>query len=121
MRRGGGGGGVYTWSNTSVKEKVGLFAGGTMRCGAYRRRNTVFNDHRTEFHVLSFPCLYGNISSGQSCSIFISKLIRYARCCFFNDSSISTGFVLREYCVRLQCKHLANSHKISIEHIDPPD
>ena len=36
------GGGAYAWSNTSVKEKVGisrgLYAGGG---GAYRRRNTL--------------------------------------------------------------------------------
>ena len=36
MRRG-----AYKWSNTSVKEKVGLSAGAYTRGGAYRRRNTV--------------------------------------------------------------------------------
>ena len=36
-------GGAYTWSNTSVKEKVGLSAEGPIRGGeAYRRRNTVY-------------------------------------------------------------------------------
>ena len=34
-------GGAYTWSNTSVKEKVGLSAGDYTQEGAYRRRNTV--------------------------------------------------------------------------------
>ena len=41
--------GAYTWSNTSVKEKMGLsagslYAGAPIRGGggAYRRRNTVY-------------------------------------------------------------------------------
>ena len=33
-------GGLVTWSSTSVKEK-GLICGGSIRGGAYRRRNTV--------------------------------------------------------------------------------
>ena len=41
---------AYTWSNTSVKEKVGLSAEGPVRGGgAYRRRNTV---HYNDFHPL---------------------------------------------------------------------
>ena len=41
MLRGGGGGGLaYTYSNTSVKEMVGLST------GAYRRSNTVFQELR---------------------------------------------------------------------------
>ena len=35
-------GGAYTWSNTSVKEKVGLSAEGPIHGGTYRQRNTVF-------------------------------------------------------------------------------
>ena len=33
--------GVYTWSNTSVKVKVGLSGRGLYAGGAYRRRNMV--------------------------------------------------------------------------------
>ena len=40
-RRRGGGGGAYTWSDTSVQEKVGLSAGAICGRGAYRRKNTV--------------------------------------------------------------------------------
>ena len=36
---------AYTWSNTRVKEKVGLSAEGPICAGgrAYRRRNTLYN------------------------------------------------------------------------------
>ena len=44
--------GAYTWSNTSVKEKVGLSVGGLYAGGgAYRRRNTVFCVDRLLFVV----------------------------------------------------------------------
>ena len=32
---------AYTWSHTSVKGNVGLFAGGPIRGGAYTLRSTV--------------------------------------------------------------------------------
>ena len=33
------------------------------------------------FFIVNFPDLSGNIPSGQSYGVFISQLIRYARCC----------------------------------------
>jgi len=33
------------------------------------------------FAIVNFPDLHGNIPTGQSYGVFISQLIRYARCC----------------------------------------
>ena len=34
-----------------------------------------------DFHIVNFPFLSSNIPSGPSCDVYISQLIRYARCC----------------------------------------
>jgi len=33
------------------------------------------------FSIVNFPDLTGNIPTGQSYGVFISQLVRYARCC----------------------------------------
>ena len=38
-----------------------------------------------DFHIVNFPFLSGNIPSGPSYSVYISQLIRYARCCSHHD------------------------------------
>ena len=38
------------------------------------------------FHIVNFPFLSSNIPSGPSYGVYISQLIRYARCCsYYND------------------------------------
>ena len=34
-----------------------------------------------DFHIVNFPFLSSSIPSGPSCGVYISQLIRYARCC----------------------------------------
>ena len=38
-----------------------------------------------DFHIVNFPYLSSNISSGPSYGAYISQLIRYARCCSHYD------------------------------------
>ena len=38
-----------------------------------------------DFHIVSFPFLSNNIPSGPSYGVYISQLIRYARCCSHYD------------------------------------
>ena len=39
-----------------------------------------------DFHIVNFPFLSSNIPSGSSYGVYISQLIRYARCCsHYND------------------------------------
>ena len=38
-----------------------------------------------DFHIVNFPFLTSNIPSGPSCGVYISQLIRYARCCSYHD------------------------------------
>ena len=45
--------------------------------------STRLNDKRNDFdfHIVNFPFLSSNIPSGPSYGVYISQLIRYARCC----------------------------------------
>ena len=49
--------------------------------------STRLHDKRDDFdfHIVNFPFLSGNIPSGPSYGVYISKLIRYARCCSHYD------------------------------------
>ena len=47
-----------------------------------------------DFHIVNFPFLSSNISSGSSYDVYISQLIRYARCCSHCDD-----FRYRHKCV----------------------
>ena len=38
-----------------------------------------------DFHIFSFPFLSSNIPSSPSYGVYISQLIRYARCCSYYD------------------------------------
>ena len=38
-----------------------------------------------DFHIVNFPYLSSNIPSGPSYCVYISQLIRYARCCSHYD------------------------------------
>ena len=38
-----------------------------------------------DFHIVNFPYLSSNIPSGPSYGVYISQLIRYARCCSHYD------------------------------------
>ena len=52
-----------------------------------------------DFHIVNFPFLSSNIPSGSSYGVYISQLIRYARCCSHYDD-----FRYRQKCLvnRLQ-------------------
>ena len=47
-----------------------------------------------EFHIVNFPFLSSNIPSGSSYGVYISQLIRYARCCSHHH-----GFRYRHKCL----------------------
>ena len=49
--------------------------------------STRLSDKRDHFDlkIVNFPSLSSNISSGPSYSVYISQLIRYARCCLHYD------------------------------------
>ena len=50
--------------------------------------STKLHDKRDDFdfHIVNFPFLLSNITSGPSYGVYISQLIRYARCCsYYND------------------------------------
>ena len=41
--------------------------------------------HDFDFHIVNFSFLSSNIPSGPSYDVYISQLIRYARCCSYHD------------------------------------
>ena len=43
------------------------------------------NNLNFDFHIVNFPFLSSNIPSGPSYGVYISQLIRYARCCSHYD------------------------------------
>ena len=43
------------------------------------------SDNKTYIHIVNFPFLSSNIPSGPSYGVYISQLIRYARCCSHYD------------------------------------
>ena len=50
-------------------------SGGKLSTRLYDKRNDFY------FHIVNFPFLSSNIPSGPSYGVYISQLIRYARCC----------------------------------------
>ena len=54
-------------------------SGGKLSTRLYDKRDD-FN-----FHIVNFPYLSSKIPSGPSYGVYISQLIRYARCCSHND------------------------------------
>ena len=53
----------------------------------YNRLYTKLFDKRDDFdfHIVNFPFLSSNIPSSPSYGVYISQLIRYARCCSYYD------------------------------------
>ena len=54
-------------------------SGGKLSTRLYDKRDDF------DFHIVNFPFLSSNIPSGPSYSVYISQLIRYARCCSHYD------------------------------------
>ena len=54
-------------------------SGGKLSTRLYDKRDDF------DFHIVNFPYLSSNISSGPSYGVYISQLIRYARCCSHYD------------------------------------
>ena len=50
-------------------------SGGKLSTRLYDKRDDF------DFHIVNFPFLSSNIPSGRSYGVYISQLIRYARCC----------------------------------------
>ena len=66
-----------------------------------------------DFHIVSFPFLSSNIPSGPSYGVYISQLIRYARCCSYYDDFRHRHKMLVERLVSqgYRCACLRNSFK----------
>ena len=47
--------------------------------------STRLYDKRDDFDIVNFPFLSSNIPSGPSYGVYISQLIRFARCCSHYD------------------------------------
>ena len=56
-----------------------LDSGGKLSTRLYDKRDDF------DFHIVNFPYLSSNIPSGPSYGVYISQLIRYARCCSHYD------------------------------------
>ena len=54
-------------------------SGGKLSTRLYDKRDDF------DFHIVNFPFLFSNIPSGPSYGVYISQLIRYARCCSHYD------------------------------------
>ena len=54
-------------------------SGGKLSTRLYEKRDGV------DIHIVNFPFLSSNIPSGPSHGVYISQLIRYARCCSHYD------------------------------------
>ena len=59
----------------------------TFIIGSNNRLYTKLYDKRDDFdfHIVNFPFLSSNIPSSPSYGIYISQLVRYARCCSYYD------------------------------------
>ena len=79
------------------------------------RLYTKLYDKRDEFnfHIVIFPFLSSNIPSSPSYGVYISQLIRYARCCsYFDDFEyFYKRLVDRLLSQGYEVKHLRNSFK----------
>ena len=63
----------------------------TFIIGSNNRVYTKLYDKRDDFdfHIVNFPFLSSNILSIPSYGVYISQLIKYARCCSYYDDSIN--------------------------------
>ena len=80
---------------------------GTLSIKLYDKRDDFY------FHIVNFPFLSSNIPSGPSYGVYISQLIRYARCCSYYDDFRHRHKMLVERLVsqRYQYERLRNSFK----------
>ena len=66
-----------------------------------------------DFHIVNFPFLSSNIPSSPSYGVYISQLIRYARCCSsYNDFGYRHKLLVDKLLSQgYEVKHLRNSLK----------
>ena len=66
-----------------------------------------------DFHIVNFPFLSSNIQSGPSYVVYISQLLRYARCCSYYDDFRHHHKMLVERLVSqgYRYEHLGNSFR----------
>ena len=62
-----------------MRQKETVFGPGKLSTRLYDKRDDF------DFHIVNFPYLSSNIPSGPSYGVYISQLIRYARCCSHYD------------------------------------
>ena len=77
----------------SLFKHVCIDSGGKLSSRLYDKRDDF------DFHIVNFPFLSSNIPSGPSYGVYISQLIRYARCCsHYEVSDIATSAWLIDFC-----------------------
>ena len=88
---------LYVYSDHSILECYNLFSGVELSMRSFfvitfiidsgGKLSTWLYDKRDDFdfHIVNFPYLSSNIPSGPSYGVYISQLIRYARCCSHYD------------------------------------
>ena len=78
---------LYVYSDHSILECYNLFSGVELSMRSFFVISTRLYDKRDDFdfHIVNFPYLSSNIPSGPSYGVYISQLIRYARCCSHYD------------------------------------
>ena len=66
-----------------------------------------------DFHIVNFPFFSSNIPSGPTYGVYISQLIRYARCCSYYDDFGHRHKLLVDRLLShcYEVKHLRNSLK----------
>ena len=76
-----------------------------------------------DFHIVNFPFLSSNIPSSPSYGVYISYLIRYARCCAYYDDFRHRHKMLVERLVSqgYQYERLRNSFKTVLRKISRSD
>ena len=82
----------YTWSRHTfstflVSDHLADYLDLTFIIDSGGKLSTRLYDKRDDFdfHIVNFPFLSSNIPSGPSYGVYISQLIRYARCCSHYD------------------------------------
>ena len=76
-----------TVEKANTSDDLANYLGLTFIIGSSNRLYTKLYDKRDDFdfYIVNFPFLSSNIPSSPSYGIYISQLIRYARCCSYHD------------------------------------
>ena len=76
-----------TVENANTSDYLGNYTDLTFIIWSNNRLYTKLCDKRDDFdfHIVNFTFLSSNIPSSPSCGVYISQLIRYARCCSYYD------------------------------------